>query len=99
MGLPAKKSTRSAKKSRASHFALKPPALTKCPKCKKPVQPHRVCQFCGMYAGQEVLKIKSKLDKRKRERRTRKKRKRKRLISSLICYIVKQPRIFFTNQR
>lgn len=66
MGLPGKKLTKSSKKRRASHFALKPIVLTKCPKCKKPMLPHYVCQFCGMYAGKKILEIKSKLDKKKK---------------------------------
>jgi large subunit ribosomal protein L32 len=31
--------------------------LAACPKCKKPVQPHHACKFCGTYAGRQVLKV------------------------------------------
>lgn len=75
MGLPAKKSTRSAKKSRASHFVLKKVTLVKCPKCKKVILPHHVCQFCGTYSGREVLKIQSKFDKKKKGKKKEKEEK------------------------
>lgn len=72
MGLPGKKLTKSSKKRRASHFALSQITLGQCPKCKKPVLPHHVCQFCGTYAGRVVLKIESKLDKKKKGKREEK---------------------------
>lgn len=68
MGLPGKKLSRSSKRRRASHFALTPLNLSKCPKCKKPIRSHHVCLFCGYYAGEEVIKIKSKLDKKKQSK-------------------------------
>lgn len=70
MGLPSQKRTKSSKKKRASHFALKKPLLGKCPKCQKPIKPHHACQFCGYYKGREVIRIKSSLDKKtKKEKR------------------------------
>jgi len=38
------------------------------------VRPHHVCQFCGTYAGREVIKIKSKLDKKKKKKKEEKDR-------------------------
>lgn len=65
MGLPGKRRTKSSKLRRAAHFALKKVKLNKCPKCQKPIMPHRACSFCGFYRGQEVLKIRVKKDKKK----------------------------------
>lgn len=59
MGLPSKRRTKTSKKERASHFALKPKALAECPKCGKPVAPHHACSKCGTYKGKEVIKVKS----------------------------------------
>ncbi len=59
MGLPSKKRTKTSKKERASHFALKPKALVKCSKCGKPVMPHHACSKCGTYKNREVIKVKS----------------------------------------
>jgi large subunit ribosomal protein L32 len=64
MGLPAKKRTKSSKRRRASHFALKHRALTVCSHCRKAILPHRVCPHCGYYRGRQVIKLKSALDKK-----------------------------------
>ncbi len=77
MGLPGKKLTKSSKKRRASHFALRRITLVECSKCKKPVLPHHVCKFCGTYAGREVLKIDSKLGKKKKEKKEKKEKEKK----------------------
>ncbi len=60
MGLPSKRRTKTSKKDRASHFALKPKALVKCSKCEQPVLPHTACGKCGYYKGKEVIKIEIK---------------------------------------
>ncbi|MBI2444630.1 MAG: 50S ribosomal protein L32 [Candidatus Magasanikbacteria bacterium] len=57
MGLPGHRRTSSHKHRRASHFALATANLTTCPKCHKPVRPHRACSFCGTYRGRQVVKI------------------------------------------
>ncbi|MFA6228263.1 MAG: 50S ribosomal protein L32 [Patescibacteria group bacterium] len=60
MGLPSKRRTKTSKKERASHFALKPKALAKCTQCGKPVMPHHACGICGNYKGRTAIKIKIK---------------------------------------
>lgn len=66
MGLPSKRRTKTSKKERASHFALKPKSLVKCSKCGKLILPHRACLNCGTYKDREVIKIKSKKVKKKK---------------------------------
>jgi len=51
------------------HIFLKPPVLTRCPKCKKPVKPHTVCWNCGYYKGEEVINVLGKLTKKERKQR------------------------------
>lgn len=51
MTIPGKRLARRRKHLRASHTALKPLALSVCPKCKKPTLPHHACAFCGYYRG------------------------------------------------
>ena len=46
---PKKKSTKTSRKTRASHFALKKADLLACPKCKEPKKPHSACPACGSY--------------------------------------------------
>ena len=74
MGLPSKRRTRTSKRDRASHFALKKTKLNPCPKCGKPVLPHQACQFCGTYRGRQIITIKTK---KKTERQKTKERKEK----------------------
>jgi large subunit ribosomal protein L32 len=67
MGLPGKRRTKASKRRRAAHFALKSRKLMSCPKCHQPILPHRACGFCGFYRGKEIIKIKSKSDKKKKK--------------------------------
>ena len=60
MGLPSKRRTKTSKKDRASHFALKSQDLNNCPQCGKPVQSHRACAKCGTYKGRVVVEVKTK---------------------------------------
>jgi len=54
MGLPGHRRTSSDKRRRAAHFALTPAQLTTCAKCKKTIQPHHACGFCGEYRGRTI---------------------------------------------
>ncbi|MFA6027504.1 MAG: 50S ribosomal protein L32 [Patescibacteria group bacterium] len=68
MTVPPKRLPARRRKTRASHFALKKKALLSCPKCKKSVLPHMVCQNCGFYKGRDVLKLEAKLDKKAKKK-------------------------------
>lgn len=61
--------TRSSTRQRRSHHALKPVRFLKCPKCGEEVLPHRVCQNCGTYSGQEVIDVLKKLAKKERKKK------------------------------
>ncbi|OGY89018.1 MAG: 50S ribosomal protein L32 [Candidatus Komeilibacteria bacterium RIFCSPLOWO2_01_FULL_45_10] len=66
MGLPSHRNTSSSKRRRAAHFALKTGPVNRCPKCQDPIRPHHACSSCGYYKGREVVKIKSKTEKKKK---------------------------------
>ncbi len=55
MSVPVRRQTHGKTRRRRAHHALKAIALAVCSKCKKPVQPHHVCSFCGTYAKKQVL--------------------------------------------
>lgn len=76
MGLPSKRRTKTSKRDRSSHFALKPKQLGSCPKCGKPVLPHRACSICGTYKGKEVIKIKTKAKSTKQKAQERREKAR-----------------------
>lgn len=46
---PVKHHSKSKVGKRRAHLARKPQMLVKCPKCGRPVLPHRVCSHCGFY--------------------------------------------------
>ncbi len=67
MALPVKKSTKTRKRRRMAYFKQSAARLNVCPKCKKPIRPHRACTFCGFYRGRETMAIKLKSDKAKKK--------------------------------
>jgi len=71
MAEPKKRHTSSRSGKRRSHLALKSIPLTTCPKCKAPVQSHRVCPLCGHYKGSDILELEKKA-KAKEERKKQK---------------------------
>ncbi|MFH1413000.1 MAG: 50S ribosomal protein L32 [bacterium] len=52
-----KRRTKGSAGDRRSHHALKAKTLNICPKCKKTVEPHKACSFCGSYK-KTVIKTK-----------------------------------------
>ena len=45
---------------RRSHLALKKQTLQACSQCKKMIQSHTVCKYCGYYKGREVVNVLAK---------------------------------------
>ncbi len=66
MSVPKKRRTRSSVKRRQSHDSLKKKNLAVCLQCGKAVLSHTACLICGYYKGKQVIKIKSKVDKKKK---------------------------------
>ena len=64
MSVPKKRKTSSKRDKGRSHLALKKTNLVSCTKCKAMIMPHKLCKFCGYYNGEEVIKIKTSLDKK-----------------------------------
>ncbi len=46
---PKKRSTKSHKKTRGAHFALKPKRLEPCPSCGNAMRRHFACPKCNAY--------------------------------------------------
>lgn len=57
MGLPGHRRTSGDKRRNSANKALKEATFHACPKCKKPVRPHRVCAFCGTYKGKTFINV------------------------------------------
>lgn len=69
MGVPRAHSTRAQKGRRRSHLALTKRVLAACSHCKKLIQPHKVCRYCGFYKGREVINVLAKELKKKEKQR------------------------------
>jgi large subunit ribosomal protein L32 len=68
-GVPKQRHTKGHRNQRRMHIFVEAPAITKCPKCQKPVLPHTVCQNCGTYKGREVIDVLAKLTKKEKKQK------------------------------
>ncbi|HVJ66444.1 MAG TPA: 50S ribosomal protein L32 [Caulifigura sp.] len=55
MAVPKRRTSKSKKKMRRSHFAVKPMKLQTCPQCNTFKPSHVVCPNCGSYQGRVVV--------------------------------------------
>jgi large subunit ribosomal protein L32 len=69
MAVPKQRHTKSRRNKRRMHIYLKKHLFGKCPKCRKTVLPHTVCQQCGFYKNIEVIDVFKKLTKKERKER------------------------------
>ena len=55
MAVPQRRTSKTAKRKRRTHFKLSVPGMVVCPNCGEMKLSHRVCKECGQYAGKVVL--------------------------------------------
>ena len=60
MPVPKRRHSKSRGRKRRTHWKLEVPALSICPHCHEPKQPHRVCPSCGFYGDEEVIMVEQK---------------------------------------
>lgn len=56
MAVPARRTSKTRKNKRRTHFKLAVPGMVKCSHCGEPKLAHRVCKECGTYKGEDVVK-------------------------------------------
>ena len=57
MAVPKKKTSKARRdKRRSSTWKLEAPTLVKCSKCGELTLAHHVCNNCGSYKGEEIVK-------------------------------------------
>jgi large subunit ribosomal protein L32 len=61
MAVPKRRTSKSRKNKRRSHWKLNPPGLTRCSHCHQLKLPHSVCSNCGYYGGREVIKTEEEI--------------------------------------
>jgi large subunit ribosomal protein L32 len=57
MAVPKRRTSKSRKRKRRTHYKAATPTLNPCPKCGEARQPHHVCGNCGYYNGVKRLVI------------------------------------------
>ncbi|AZO95333.1 50S ribosomal protein L32 [Iocasia frigidifontis] len=55
MAVPKRRTSKSRKRKRRTHWKLNAPNLVECPQCHELKLSHRVCPECGYYKGKEVV--------------------------------------------
>jgi large subunit ribosomal protein L32 len=55
MAVPKRKTSKSKRDMRRSHYKADAPALTECPECGEARKPHHACPSCGSYRGRTVV--------------------------------------------
>ncbi|GEL09128.1 50S ribosomal protein L32 [Salisediminibacterium halotolerans] len=55
MAVPFRKTSKTRKNKRRTHFKLRVPGMVECPECGEMKLSHRVCKECGAYKGRDVV--------------------------------------------
>ncbi len=61
MAVPQRRTSKTAKRKRRTHFKLNVPGMVVCPNCGEMKLSHRVCKECGHYNGRVVLQPKEEV--------------------------------------
>jgi large subunit ribosomal protein L32 len=62
MAVPFRRTSKTAKRKRRTHFKLSVPGMVVCPNCGEMKLSHRVCKECGQYNGKVVLEEKTEVE-------------------------------------
>ncbi|MEG0075144.1 MAG: 50S ribosomal protein L32 [Eubacterium sp.] len=57
MAVPKRKTSKSRRDKRRTHYKLNIPGMSTCPKCGEIKLPHRVCKSCGTYKDVDVMTV------------------------------------------
>lgn len=55
MAVPFRRTSKTKKRKRRTHFKVSMPGITKCSECGEIIKTHRACQNCGHYKGKEII--------------------------------------------
>jgi len=59
MAVPQRRTSKTRKRKRRTHFKLTVPGLHECQSCGEAKVGHRTCSNCGEYKGREVVQVKA----------------------------------------
>lgn len=55
MAVPQRRTSKTRRDMRRTHFKLNVPGMVKCENCGEMKLAHRVCNSCGHYKGRQVV--------------------------------------------
>lgn len=55
MAVPKRKTSKSRRDKRRTHWKTTAPTPVDCPECGEPKLPHHACKHCGAYKGRTVI--------------------------------------------
>jgi len=58
VAVPFRRTSKTAKRKRRTHFKLSVPGMVVCPNCGEMKLAHHVCKECGYYNGRVVVEAK-----------------------------------------
>lgn len=58
MAVPARRTSKTRKRLRRTHYKLQVPGMSACLNCGELRKAHHVCPSCGYYGDKEVVKTK-----------------------------------------
>ncbi len=61
MAVPFRRTSKTAKRKRRTHFKISVPGMVVCPNCGEMKLSHRVCKECGHYNGKVVIEPKEEV--------------------------------------
>lgn len=67
MGVPKRKVSKSRRDMRSANKGLQPNPIGVCSNCSAPALPHYVCQECGYFRGEKVLRTKGERSEHRQE--------------------------------
>ncbi len=67
MAVPKRKVSKARRDKRSANKGLNPNPVGLCSNCSAPTLPHYVCQECGYFRGEKVLRTKADRSERRQE--------------------------------
>ena len=58
MAVPKRKTSKSRRDKRRTHYKATAPTTTVCSNCGELCRPHNICAKCGHYDGKKILEVK-----------------------------------------
>ena len=62
MAVPFRRTSKTSKRTRRTHYKLHVNGLSVCENCGEMIHAHVVCPHCGYYKGKQVVKTKQKVE-------------------------------------